>query len=428
MIQHIPDGLLNPERAVNPGLERTEALLARLGNPEGAFPAVHVAGTNGKGSVVAFLDSVLRAAGMRVGAYTSPDLGDPTERIRVSGVRVEASRLAELILEAVQPVEELDEGPGRPNEFEALTAAAFAHFAEQGVHVGVVEAGLGGRFDASRCLANPLLSLITSVSLDHREIFGPGLGRAAWEKAGVARQGVPLITVEDKPEVLEVFERECQEVGAALVKVDPRDVQLVELSWERAMWRSTSDPLQLGSFPTRMHGVYQGPNLALVNGALAELVGGMGIAREEIHQGLGEAGWPGRFEVLRRRPYVVLDAAHNPAAARGLADTLDLLPSPAGRQTLLFGALRGKLIRAMAEILFPRFDRVVLATPASDRALPGEALAHQARRCARQWDVGGSVGETASALAGELREDDALVVCGSLTIVGEARRVLAEYA
>ncbi len=428
MIQGVPEGLLNPERVVKPGLERTQALLARLGNPEGDFPAVHVAGTNGKGSVVAFLESVLRAAGVKVGAYTSPDLGDPRERIRVSGVPVDAARLVELILQAVEPVEELEEGPGRPNQFEALTAAAFAYFAEHKVQLGVVEAGLGGRFDASRCLSDPLLSLITSVSLDHREFFGPGLERAAWEKAGVARQGVPLVTVEDKPGILQVFERECQEVGAALVRVPPGDVQLVDLSWERAVWRSENDLLQLGEFATRLSGAYQGPNLALVLGALAELVGGLEMSREVIQQGLYEASWPGRFEVLHREPYIVLDAAHNPAGARGLSETLDLLPRVRGRRTLLFGALRGKLIRSMAEILFPRFDSVVLVTPASDRALPAEALAHQARRCAREWEVCGGVGETALALAGGLGKDDALVVCGSLTVVGEARRVLAECA
>ncbi len=428
MIEHIPDGLLNPERVVNPGLERTEALLARLGNPEGDFPAVHVAGTNGKGSVVAFLESVFRAGGLRVGAYTSPDLGDPTERIRVDGVPIDSRGLAELILNAVQPVEELDAGPGRPNQFEALTAAAFAHFACHGVDLAVVEAGLGGRFDASRSLALPVLSIITSVSLDHREFFGPGLERAAWEKAGVAREGVPLVTAEDKPEVLRVFERECQEVGAALVPVSPQDVQLAELTWERALWRSESDPLGLGTFATCLQGAYQGPNLAVVLAALGELVGGWQIGKEEIAQGLWEARWPGRFEIMRRAPYIVLDAAHNPAATRALVDTLRLLPRPQGRRTLIFGALRGKLIRSMAEILFPEFDRVVLVTPNSERAIPAEALAHQARRCARNWEIGGGVAETTAEFSEALDEDELLVVCGSLTIVGEARRVLVGRA
>jgi len=428
VIKHIPDGLLNPERVVNPGLERTEALLARLGGPEGDVPAVHVAGTNGKGSVVAFLESVFRAGGLRVGAYTSPDLGDPTERIRINGEPIQPQTLAELILEAVQPVEELDAGPGRPNQFEAMTAAAFAYFARQGVDLAVLEAGLGGRFDASRCLALPLLSLITSVNLDHREFFGPGLERAAWEKAGVAREGVPLITAEDKPEVLRVFEQECQEVGAALVPVSPQDVQLVEITWERALWRSLDDPLGLGTFATRLQGAYQGPNLAVVLAALGELVGGWELGKEAIAQGLWEACWPGRFEVLRRRPHIVLDAAHNPAATRALVDTLRLLPASKGRRTLLFGALRGKLIRSMAEILFPEFDRVVLVTSASERALPAEALAHQARRCARDWEIGGGVEEASTALSKELEEDELLVVCGSLTTVGEARRVLAGRA
>ncbi len=428
MIRGVPEGLLHSERIVRPGLERTEQLLARLGNPEGRFPAIHIAGTNGKGSVVALLESVLCAGGIRVGAYTSPDLGDPTERIRVCRTPVEAEHLGELIMRAMDPVEELDAGPGRPNQFEALTAAAFAYFAEQEVAMGVVETGLGGRFDATRCLANPLLTLVTSVTSDHREFFGPGLMRAAWEKAGVARQGIPMVTVEDKSEVLDVFRRECEEIGAAFVQVDPGDVELRELSWERALWGSRTDPLGLGTFATRLLGAYQRPNLSLVLGALAELVGGVEVSRDHIVEGLWDAQWPGRFEVLHRCPYVVLDAAHNPAGARGLAETMERLPSVKGRKTLLFGALRGKLVRSMAEILFPRFDRVVLATPASDRALPAEALAHQARRCAHRWEVGGGVGETAASLVAELDEEDALVVCGSLTVVGEARSVLTERA
>jgi len=417
-------GLLAPERAVKPGLERVRLLLSRLGNPEGRFPSIQVGGTNGKGSVVAFLESVLLAGGIKVGAYTSPDLGDPTERVRVDRKPIPGARLSELVREAIYPMDGLLSGPGRPTFFEAMTAAAFAHFAREGVELALVEVGLGGRYDATSSLGRPFLTLVTSVEEDHLDFFGPGLSQAAWEKAGLARQGVPFITAERKTEVLATFAQECRDVGAALVLVDPDDVQLVELSWERAVWRSRTDPLGLGSFETGLIGAYQGANLALVLGALAELVGGFPLGREAIREGLACASWPGRFEVISRRPYIVLDGAHNPSGARALVEALARLPTPRGRRRLVFGVLRDKLVHRMAEILFPEFDEVVLVASRSPRALPPEAVAHQAKRLGVNWRVGGGVEETVKELAADLMEDDLLVVCGSLTVVGEARRAL----
>ncbi|HAF71389.1 TPA: bifunctional folylpolyglutamate synthase/dihydrofolate synthase [Candidatus Acetothermia bacterium] len=417
--------LLAPEREVKPGLERVRCLLSRLGHPEGRFPSIHVGGTNGKGSVVAFLESVLLAGGIQVGAYTSPDLGDPTERVRVGGRPIPERRLSGLIEEAILPLEELLSGPGRPTFFEAMTAAAFAYFAREGVELALVEVGLGGRYDATSSLARPFLTLITSVEEDHIDFFGPGLSQAAWEKAGIARQGVPLVTAERKPEVLATFAQECREVGAALVLVDPEDVQPVELSWERAVWRSRADPLGLGNFETGLVASYQAGNLSLVLGALAELVGGIPLSREAIREGLACASWPGRFEVVSRRPYIVLDGAHNPAGARALVEALARLPTPKGRRRLVFGVLRDKLVHRMAESLFPGFDEVVLVASRSPRALPPEAVAYQAKRLGVNWRIGGQVEETVKGLASTLGEDDLLVVCGSLTVVGEARRVFA---
>lgn len=416
--------LLAPERTVKPGLARVQALLSRLGSPERRFPAVQVGGTNGKGSVVAFLESVLVVGDVKVGAYTSPDLGDPTERIRVKGEAISPERLEELIQEAIYPMDELLAGPGRPTFFEAMTAAAFAHFAREGVELALVEVGLGGRYDATSSLANLLLTLVTSVEEDHIDFFGPGLGQAAWEKAGIARQGVPFLTVERKEGVLATFAHECRNVGAALVLLDPEDVELVELSWERAVWRSRTDPLGLGEFETGLLGLYQRDNLALTFGALAELVGGMELGRETIREGLAAARWPGRFEVLSCRPYIVLDGAHNPSGAQAVVDTLGRLPAPKGRKVLVFGALRDKMVREMAEALFPRFDEVVLVASRSGRALPPEALSHQARRLRCTWRIGGPVEETVRELASGLGEEDLLLIAGSLTVVGEARRAL----
>lgn len=405
---------------VKPGLSRVRRLLSALGEPQGRFPAIHVGGTNGKGSVVAFLESVFIAAGYRVGAYTSPDLGDPTERIRVRGERIPEGRLRDILRGTVGPLPEEE----RPTYFEAMTAAAYAHFAAEGVDLAVVEVGLGGRFDATNCLPRKLLSLVTSVELDHPEFFGPGYSRAAWEKAGIAAQGVPFLTVERKVEVLAIFAREAKSSGSALVLLDPDDIQPVELSWERAVWRSREDPLDLGEFETGLVAAYQRGNIALVLGALRELVGGWEIPKGAIREGLYRARWPGRFEVVSRRPYIVLDGAHNPAGARALLESLRSLPEPSGRRILLFGTLREKPIKAMAEILFPHFHRVVLVAPDNPRALPSEALLHQARRLGVTYRLGGGVRETLRDILSDLGEDDLLVVTGSLYTVAEARHEL----
>ena len=403
---------------------RGRALLSRLGHPEVRYPVIQVGGTNGKGSVVALLEAVFAAAGLRVGAYTSPESRDPLARVRVGMSVAPRERLRSLMEEVAAP--EGGSEPGFPTQEEALTAAAFSHFAQEGVDLALVEASCGGRFDATRCLDRPLLTLVTSVEEDTRFPLGPG--QAAWEQAGLARSGVPLITTERKSQVLAAFAQRCREVGAALVLLDPQELRPVELTWQRAVWRSQSDPLGLGAFETRFLGAYQQANLALALGALAELVGGMPLGREAIREGLASAHRPGRFEVVSLRPYVVLDGAQNPAGAQALVSSLDRLPRPRGRRTLVFSVRRDKLIRDTADVLFPEFQRVVLAAPDCEGALPAEAVVPQAARLGVPWELGGGLGEAVRRTVRGLGEEDLLVVCGPLPALEEARGVVREAA
>jgi dihydrofolate synthase/folylpolyglutamate synthase len=289
------------------------------------------------------------------------------------------------------------------------------------VELALVEANCEARFDATRCLERPLLTLVTSVEEDTR--FSLGQGQAAWEQAGLARPGVPLLTTERKSQVLAAFAQRCREVGAALVLLDPQELEPVELTWQRAVWRSLPDPLGLGVFETRFLGAYQQANLALALGALAELVGGMPLGKEAIREGLASAHRPGRFEVVSLQPYVVLDGAQNPAGARALVDSLNRLPRPGGRRTLVFSARRDKLIRDTAGVLFPEFERVVLATPDCEGALPAEAVAPQAARLGVPWELGGELAEAVREAVRGLEDEDLLVVCGPLPALEEARGV-----
>ena len=416
--------VLAPTGGAHPGLGRVRWLLERLGCPEPAFPTIAVGGTNGRGAVLALLESVLSAAGIGVGTFSPCDPAGPVAGVRVGGSAVGKERLWALVAEAILPLDELVSGPGRPTLPEAVAAAAFAHFAREGVELALVEAPQGGRHDPAVSLSQPLLSLVAPVEEDSRGRFGPGVGQAAWEEADLARPGVPFLTTEGKGEVLAAFAHRCREVGAALVLVDSTEMEPLELTWERAVWRSRSDPLGLGVFESGLLGAHQGPSLALALGGLAELVGGIPLARDAVREGLASARCPAWFEVISTRPYLVLAGTQNPAGARALLSSLDRLPHPRGRRRLMFGAQRGRLVRDMAEILFPWFGEVAFVSSGSPDEVPAQALLPQARRLGVPGRV---IGEPREVLT-DLAEEDLLVVYGPPAVAREVRGVLAKLA
>lgn len=414
-----------PSRLVKPGLERIEYLLARSGKPQLYLEgrAIHIGGTNGKGSLVAMLSQVLREAGYRVGSYTSPHLVDWCERIGIDGQPIPQEELARLILRLRPIWEEMTEDP--PTVFEALTAVAFQYFREQAVDLAVIEVGLGGRFDATNVLQRSLVAIITHVEADHLDLLGPTLERVAWEKAGIAKPGVPLLTGERRPHLLKVIAEECRRQGAELhpVRIEP---ELVEFDWERQLFQIGDITLELG-----LLGVYQQENLAVALQAVELLrERGLEIPDEAVRRGLARARWPGRFEVVRQRPWVVLDGAHNPSGARALLATLKLYwerhlaGGDSGRRWLLFGALGDKNLEEMAQALFPWFDRLILTKPDYYRAAEPEALEALAGRLGRlpPMEVITPAGEALQWALERLDPGDLLVATGSLYLIGELKR------
>lgn len=411
-----------PRLEVKPGLSRTERLLDALGHPERAFPTVHVAGTNGKGSVVAMLDAVLREAGYRVGRFTSPELIDFRDRIAIDGEWLGAGEWAAGIerMEAA-----LTDSPDPPTQFEAIAALALHAFSRQRVDVAVVEVGLGGRFDATN-VVRPLVSVLCSVSLDHCAVLGDSIERIAWEKAGIAKSNVPFLYGDLPPGARAVVLAECAEVGAVPVSVAGIDVERVHVDWEGASYR-----VDLAGFPDSIElpllGGYQRENLRLVLGTIEQLRElGWKIPADTVSAGLSLVQWPGRFEVVRRSPNVVLEGAHNPAGARALAEDIVALAPDAGNRHLLFGALADKDVDGMMEVLTPAFGHVTLCQSASPRAYGAEELAEHlgGRFGAVAWYD--SVGRAIDSIVPLLDADDVLVVAGSLTVVAEARRRLLE--
>jgi len=411
-----------PRFEVKPGLSRIERLLDVLGHPELAFPAVHVAGTNGKGSIVAMLDAVLRTAGYRIGRYTSPDLIDFRDRICVNGQWISEEEVVVLV-ERLAPA--LCADGDVPSQFEALTAMAFEHFRSKRVDLAVVEVGLGGRFDATNVL-RPLVSVLSNVSRDHTAILGETIEEIAWEKAGIARPGIPLVHGRLLPEAEAVVRAECERVHAIRSDACGFDVQREAVSWDRAVYR-----VRRAGFPDRIElgliGIYQRENLAAVFAAIEWLRrGGLSLSETAIRKGLRGARWPGRFEVVRRLPNVVLEGAHNAAGAMCLVeDVVTLVPARSARR-LLFGALADKDIVGMGGLLGEAFERAAFCASRSPRAASVERLRVLLDGKFREPTWYDSVAEALDTIVPELRQEETLFVTGSLTVVSEARRWFEE--
>jgi dihydrofolate synthase/folylpolyglutamate synthase len=404
------------------GLERARALLAAMGDPQRRFPALLVAGTNGKGSTSALLAATGKAAGYRTGLYTSPHLEAVEERLRIDGRNIAPGRFGALLAELVGLAERETGDP--PTYFEAVTLAAFRWFAEERVDLAVVEVGLGGRLDATN-LCDPVLSVITPIGLDHQEYLGNTLAAIAREKAGILRAGRPAVVWIEEPEAAESVRAAAAEIGADLRFASSEvAIEGIEpLGWEGQRVRLAT-PARGYDLGLALLGDHQTRNLALAV-RTAEALADLGfdkIDARAIAEGAAAARWPGRLEPIElpggRR--VLLDAAHNPDGAQALARFLDRLDQPVD---LLFGVLGDKDYAGMLEALAPKARRIVLTTPLSPRAKPpGElaALLGDREEVFVEADPDRAL-DRALALGGEV-----LVACGSIFLIGEVRKGLRE--
>ncbi len=411
-----------PRLEVKPGLSRTERLLGRLGHPEEAFPAVHVAGTNGKGSVVAMLDGVLREAGYSVGRFTSPELIDFRDRIAIDGEWLSEVEWAGGIERMARA---LTDTPDPPTQFEAIAALAFDAFSRHAVDVALVEVGLGGRFDATN-LARPIVSVLCNVSLDHTSVLGESIEEIAWEKAGIAKPGIPLL-YGDLPEGAEtILLAECADVDAIPIPASRIGVEPATADWDVATYRVVGPGLP-ESVGLGLLGGYQRGNLRLALGTIGLLrERGFDLPDVAIVDGLRKARWPGRFEVVRRTPNVVLEGAHNVAGAERLAaDIESFAPERATRQ-LILGVLADKDAEGIGRALAGSFDRVAFCVSGSPRALPIDRLREAVGGLFLQSMEYDSVVGALEGLVPALTDRDTLVVAGSLTVVAEARRWFEE--
>lgn len=397
---------------MKPGLERVSALLQTLHNPQEKLQTVHVAGTNGKGSTAAFLSSIVVTGGYKVGLFTSPHLTSFTERMRINGAEIseeEVTALAEQVVAAA---------PEGTTFFEMVTAMAFLHFAERDVDLAIMEAGMGGRLDATNA-ASGILSIITPVSLDHCEYLGKSLAEIAIEKAGVVKPGRPVVASAQSPEALSVIERQCAQKGSPIYRYGND----FSASWDADRLAYQGIHTALAGLKPGIFGRYQATNAATALCA-AELLASLGfdLNATALGQGIENAQWPGRMEIMGDAPRVLLDGAHNPAGGLALADSLSDIPR--NRLLLVAGVMGDKDVDGILGPLLPLIDHAFAVAPALERALSSERLAAFLCNSGISCSDAGSVAAGLSLAREAAGPDDLILVCGSLFTVGEARGYL----
>jgi len=393
------------------GLSKTENLLKAFGDPHNGRRYVHIAGTNGKGSVSSFIGSILKEAGLKVGFYSSPHLVRFTERFRINGEEIDRDGVADLI-EELRRVIVPDEPP---TFFEATTAMALIYFARQKTDLDIMEVGMGGRLDATNVIT-PLVCGITNISLEHQEFLGRHLKDIAREKGGIIKRGVDVVTAAAQPVVIRELEAIAEEKGAPLWRVG-KDIR----------YRITSAGLNYRGLRHRMQGlrlglpgVLQGRNAAVALGVI-EILGEKGIRVSEgaIQKGLENTVWTGRMQVVKRNPTLLLDGAHNPAALKALAQSIE-----AGfhyrRLILVIGVMADKSIGEMMKIIVPMADHVICTRPVYYRAAEPEVLMKAAAPLGKPAEVVPRLTDALRRAQDMAAPEDLVVVCGSLFTVGEA--------
>jgi dihydrofolate synthase/folylpolyglutamate synthase len=407
------------------GLENITILSAGLGNPHKAVPCVHIAGTNGKGSTAAMLESILRAAGLRTGLYTSPHLERINERIRINGEDISDESLA-VAWTRVRASIELLMAAGKlaahPTYFECLTAIAFFAFAQQGVDFAVYEVGLGGRLDATN-IVSPEVAIITPVDFDHENFLGHSIEEIAGEKAGIIKPGLWVVSSGERPEPRAVIARRCAELGVRLVEVD--SAWQIESVWASdgcySATVSSADSSKRITVEPPLPGRFQIRN-ALAAATASYLLAERGFSTndEAVPRGIATVRWPGRLERLSHQPAVYLDGTHNPAGARELLKFWE--ENFRGRRILLvYGAMRDKAVDEIAGLLFPRADSVILTEPRQPRAISAPLLAEITGHLAVQSTVVQDPGEALERALGMAGPDDVIFATGSLYLAGDLR-------
>lgn len=402
------------------GLDNMRELLGRLGNPQDDLKFIHISGTNGKGSALSYMSTILSGAGFRTGRYISPTLYAYRERIQVDGVMIDRESLAALVTVVKEAVDAMEaENKGNPTVFEVETALSFLYFKEQKCDIVVLETGLGGTLDATNVVKTTVMEMISSIGMDHMEFLGGTLQEIAENKAGIIKPHTWAVSAEQDQKAAEVIKRVCREKDCKLSVVDPDAFQDVHYGYEKQTftyknWKDVEITLA---------GTYQVTNAALALEAVEALRKlGYSLTEEQVRKGMKAAFWRGRFSVIHKNPVVVIDGAHNPAAAKVLKDSLETYFQGKNLHFIM-GVFADKDYQSVIEMTAPLAKHIItIETPGNPRALSAVKLKEAVEKVNPSVEAAGSIREAVEKSMKNTQKDDVIAAFGSLSFLGELDR------
>lgn len=405
---------------IMPGLDRIKILLERLENPEKSLRCIHVAGTNGKGTVCSFLASVLKQSGYKTGLYTSPYIVNFRERIRIDGEMISETDLEEVTDIVRNQIEKLRSEDITITEFEAVTAAAFLYYKNQGCDFVVLETGLGGRFDATNVIERPLASVITSISLDHVNILGNTISEIAYEKCGIIKNGCPVVTNSAQPsDALKMIKEQSEMRNSSLSVADINGIRVLDESIRGSDifygGRSVFVP-----FP----GKHQTEN-CITALTVIDLMKEQGIAISEkaVREGIARTKNPARCEVVSEKPLIILDGCHNEDSAKALCTVME--KHLKGKKiTALMGMMADKDIDKVLTLMLPYFEKVYTVTPSNPRAIDSDELCEKIKRFGTSAESFKDIGTATQSAIKNITSDDVLIICGSLYLCSDVYNII----
>lgn len=408
------------------GLDNMRELLDRLGNPQNDLKFIHISGTNGKGSVLAYLSTVLSGAGYRTGRYLSPTLFSYRERIQVDGENIDRESLAAHVTAIAEAAREMKEQEaGVPTVFEVETALAFLYFKEKKCDIVVLETGLGGAMDATNVITTPVMEVIASISMDHMEFLGDTLEKIAEQKAGIIKPDTVVVSAKQERSAEAVIRRTCEEKHCSFHEVEPEALRDVEYGYERQSFSYKN----WKNIEISLAGSYQIINAALALEAVEALRGQqiLQISEEQVYEGFRRTQWRGRFTLIGKHPDIIMDGAHNPAAAQVLRESLELY-FKGRRLRYIFGVFRDKDYETIISLTAPLAEHIVtVETPGNPRALPAAELRDAVAKVNPSVEAADSVEEAVRRSLEQADEKDVIVIFGSLSFLGEAEQAVIRY-